>query len=472
MADRKISDLTALTTPASGDFLPIVDISEAAAASKNKRITIEELMRGMPDGTAAAPSIAFESDPNTGIYRPGADQVAISTNGQGRLFIDSSGRLLAGTSTARSNFFGTTLSSLTQIEGTGGSTARGALSVLNNDVSNNPPYVLLGRSGAATIGSNAAVVSGSRLGTLTFHGADGTSFIEAATVAGEVDGTPGSNDMPGRLVFSTTSDNAGSPTERMRLDSSGRLGLGTSAPNAGVHSVIADGLFSFAGSGATKGLRIEHTSAESRLVGVDATLSASYQPLVMRGSTLGFDTNGTTRAITIDASQRVGIGTSSPGSALEINAAAATSPFIAKINTAEAARIDSSGRLLVGTSTSTMSGGTVQQNRNLGIVANDATNVANNGTLDIVINSAGGCYSGFLIVENTTGANAAIRTQTTYAVLGRGTSATATSIATLNGSTSGASFTLTYPSTGTIRVTNTSGGTTNINMAWFGPKGY
>ena len=45
MADRKISDLTALTTPAAGDFLPIVDISEAAAASKNKRITIEELMR-------------------------------------------------------------------------------------------------------------------------------------------------------------------------------------------------------------------------------------------------------------------------------------------------------------------------------------------------------------------------------------------------------------------------------------------
>jgi hypothetical protein len=38
MADRKISDLTALTTPASGDFLPIVDISEAAAASKNKRM--------------------------------------------------------------------------------------------------------------------------------------------------------------------------------------------------------------------------------------------------------------------------------------------------------------------------------------------------------------------------------------------------------------------------------------------------
>jgi hypothetical protein len=89
MADRKISDLTALTTPASGDFLPIVDISEAAAASKNKRITIEELMRGVPDGTAAAPGIAFETDPNTGIYSPGADQLAVSTGGAERARIDT-----------------------------------------------------------------------------------------------------------------------------------------------------------------------------------------------------------------------------------------------------------------------------------------------------------------------------------------------------------------------------------------------
>jgi hypothetical protein len=136
---------------------------------------------------------------------------------------------LVGTSTARSNFFGTTLSAVAQVEGTGGAAGRGSLSVINNDVSNNPPYILLGRSGAASLGSNTVVVNGSRLGTLTFHGADGTSFIEAATVAGEVDGTPGTTDMPGRLVFSTTADGAGSPTERMRIDSSGRVGIGTSS---------------------------------------------------------------------------------------------------------------------------------------------------------------------------------------------------------------------------------------------------
>jgi hypothetical protein len=100
MADRKISDLTALTTPASGDYLPIVDISEAAAASKNKRITIEELMRGVPDGTAAAPGIAFETYPSTGIYSPGADQLAVATNGTGRLFVDASGNVSVGSSSA------------------------------------------------------------------------------------------------------------------------------------------------------------------------------------------------------------------------------------------------------------------------------------------------------------------------------------------------------------------------------------
>ena len=44
-------------------------------------------------GTAGAPSIAFTGDTNTGIYSPGADQVAISTNGIGRLFVDASGNV-------------------------------------------------------------------------------------------------------------------------------------------------------------------------------------------------------------------------------------------------------------------------------------------------------------------------------------------------------------------------------------------
>jgi hypothetical protein len=47
-------------------------------------------------GTAAAPSIAFTGDTNTGIYSPGADQVAVATNGTGRLFVGSTGNVGIG----------------------------------------------------------------------------------------------------------------------------------------------------------------------------------------------------------------------------------------------------------------------------------------------------------------------------------------------------------------------------------------
>ena len=49
MPDRLISALTVLTTPAVNDYLPIVDVSEGAGASKNKRITIDDLFRSIPN---------------------------------------------------------------------------------------------------------------------------------------------------------------------------------------------------------------------------------------------------------------------------------------------------------------------------------------------------------------------------------------------------------------------------------------
>jgi hypothetical protein len=50
-------------------------------------------------GSASSPSLKFSGDPNTGIYSPGADQLAISSNGVGRLFIDASGNVGVGTAT-------------------------------------------------------------------------------------------------------------------------------------------------------------------------------------------------------------------------------------------------------------------------------------------------------------------------------------------------------------------------------------
>ena len=336
MADRKISDLTALTTPASGDYLPIVDISEAAAASKNKRITIEELMRGVPNGTAAAPGIAFETDPNTGIYSPGADQLAISTNGTGRLFVDASGNVGVKIASPSSQVLGAAASSTVAVTGASG----GSVLVLQNDqgtVSTNARIELNGVSS----GGNPRQIS----------------YIESLQTAAT---------GAGALVFGTHSGAVVvAATERLRITSAGLVGIGTSAPQA-KFEVAGDAVIGTDNAGL-----VEFTSLGVPFFAVAADAS-NYRStrinIVSAGgwADLSFDAIGTApktglpsagsfsgSIMYLDASaQRVGIGTTSPGSALEINAAAATSPFIAKINTAEAARIDSSGKLLLGTSTS------------------------------------------------------------------------------------------------------------------------
>ncbi len=51
-------------------------------------------------------------------------------------------------------------------------------------------------------------------------------------ILSEVDGTTGTNDIPGRIVFGTTADGAASPTERMRIDSGGNVGINETNPNS------------------------------------------------------------------------------------------------------------------------------------------------------------------------------------------------------------------------------------------------
>lgn len=105
----------------------------------------------------------------------------------------------------------------------------------NSAVSSSLDFI---KSRSSTIGTNTIVGNGDNLGTVLFSGADGTSYINAASIVSAVDGTPGVNDMPGRLVFSTTADGASSVTERMRIDSAGGVGIGGAA-SAGTSLQIA-----------------------------------------------------------------------------------------------------------------------------------------------------------------------------------------------------------------------------------------
>ena len=145
-----------------------------------------------------------------------------------RIRIDGSGRLLVGTSTARSNFYNDTNSAYIQLESA--SNDGSALALIQNFNANTlGGQLILAKSNATSVGSNTLVASGDSVGRVSFQGNDGTQFVETATIRGEIDGTPGANDMPGRLVFSTTADGASSPTERMRISANGSISACTTS---------------------------------------------------------------------------------------------------------------------------------------------------------------------------------------------------------------------------------------------------
>ena len=75
-----------------------------------------------------------------------------------------------------------------------------------------------------------AVPSGDELGRIQWGVADGTDMNSVgASISAFTEQTAASNDVPSRLVFATTADNASTPTERMRIDSSGNITAPTTA---------------------------------------------------------------------------------------------------------------------------------------------------------------------------------------------------------------------------------------------------
>jgi hypothetical protein len=171
----------------------------------------------------------------------GFPALTFATSDTERARIDSSGRLLVGTSTARTNFFNlTNIGPALQVEGNG--TANSSASLVRNSADSAPPSLILAKSRSTSYG---VVSSGDALGRIPFMGADGSELVEAALIIAEVDGTPDANDMPGRLVFSTTADGASSPTERMRISNAGNL----SASSTGSYSDYTARAHSFTSSG-------------------------------------------------------------------------------------------------------------------------------------------------------------------------------------------------------------------------------
>jgi hypothetical protein len=175
-----------------------------------------------------------------------------------------------------------------------------------------------------TLASPTVVQSGDALWNMYVAGHDGTDLALAAEIAVEVDGTPGSNDMPGRIVFKTTPDGQQAPVERMRITSAGNVGIGASSPTQklsiqGAGFVGASFNGQSIGDSAAERIRIGYKdgSPDTGLVPAQIMQSGAAElQIASRDTAAGavvFRTGtGIPERMRIDSAGNVGIGTSSP----------------------------------------------------------------------------------------------------------------------------------------------------------------
>jgi hypothetical protein len=211
-------------------------------------------------GTAAAPSLAILADLDTGLFSPGANELAVATNGVGRLFVDSTGKVGIGSPSSLNSF---------EIN-----TAGTPLSV--NSTNGGQNKIILRTNGAAE----------------GYFGTTSTALL-------------------------TASDGSGS--ERLRITSAGLVGIGTSSPGDKVH-IEGAGQQRIRIRNTTEGSNPSPQSSFIAFRGYYNVVLAQIEVQDRSSSNFGGwinvstsnSSNVLTNAIHIDSSQRVGIGTTSP----------------------------------------------------------------------------------------------------------------------------------------------------------------
>lgn len=160
------------------------------------------------------------------------------------------------------------------------------------------------RRAEGSIASPAAISASVELGRVSYRGYDGASYQQVATIGGFSDGAVTSASAPGYLEFYTTPSGSVGPVPRLRITSAGLVGIGTSNPQGALHVFSGTNndpsIARFTGGQLTRGLTIGTYGTTVNDGGVSYSAGAHK-----------FLLGGTTEAAQIDASGRLLIGTSS-----------------------------------------------------------------------------------------------------------------------------------------------------------------
>ena len=207
-------------------------------AASEPRIEIKDTdtnARFLIDCNSSAGSVNFRVDQDGSA----ANSAAIFTiDNSEKMRVTHNDRLLLGTSASRS--VGAPTGAL-EVEGEEGNEASLSISRFNNGAGG--AYITLGKA-RGTKAAPAAVQPNDNTGFIEFAAYDGGDLRSVcAGIHAYIEGTPGANDVPGRLSFRTTADGSNAPTERMRIASNGdiKLALGNFASTVLINQNASSG---------------------------------------------------------------------------------------------------------------------------------------------------------------------------------------------------------------------------------------
>jgi len=178
-----------------------------------------------------------------------------------------------------------------------------------------------GRYSKGTASAPTIVSDGNTVSELVSLGYDGTAYRAVGAIKFFAKDTVASTRVPGNLALYTATDATPSiNTERMRIDSSGNIGMGTASQQTNVHIVESN-------TDTVPAMEIEQLSTgdaalqfsivgDAYAVGIDNSDDDKFK--ISYASTAGTAALGTNDRLTIDSSGNVGIGTAIPSKNLHV----------------------------------------------------------------------------------------------------------------------------------------------------------